>query len=168
MANEDEFEETDVLTVEEVLADLNKHIIKVSNSKESSLILKAELVNNVYPLMANVLEAVMGRVGEVENVLSEMLGATTSMVQPELADEIAEALEAGEQLALEVEKLNLDEVTKKRISFLIETYRGAASEAVAALDEVVLEDLDDEEDDLEDDSEGEESENVDSEPEEIK
>lgn len=125
------------VAVEDVVADIQHQIKRCVGAKAVET--KGELVNNVYPMMLSMIESIMGRLGETEEVVASLLGETDSIVQPELYTEIANAFNAGRALAAAV--------TDPALAELVQTFLVAADAAEAQLAEVALDEDADEEDD---------------------
>lgn len=140
-------------SVEDVIADINHQIKRGAGAK--ALETKAELVNNVYPLMLSVVEAFAARLGETEEIVAQLLGEGESIVQPELAELIAAAFGAGGELVKAVEAAPMDDVTKQRLMNLVATFSEKTAAVEAALSEVTLEDVEEADDTDEDEDEEE-------------
>lgn len=100
--------------------------------------LNAELCNNFYPCM----EALAEEIREVDAVIQEVVEQQESYIDPELVAQILQTLALGEALAREVEKLLLDDLTKKKLEEIIKAYRHSAEVttmgvADAATDEIL-------------------------------
>lgn len=146
MANE-------AISIEDAVADINHQIKRCVGSKAVET--KAELVNNVYPLMLNVVEALAARQAETEEIVAQLLGEGESIVQPEFAAQIAEALAAGGALASAIAEAQMDEVTKQRLMNLVADFSEKTAAVEVALSELTLEDVEEPEDDDEDEDEDE-------------
>lgn len=146
MANE-------AISIEDAVADINHQIKRCVGAKAVET--KAELVNNVYPLMLNVVEALAARQAETEEIVAQLLGEGESIVQPEFAAQIAEAFAAGGALASAIAEAQMDEVTKQRLMNLVADFSEKTAAVEVALSELTLEDVEEPEDDDEDEDEDE-------------
>ena len=145
------------ISVEDVIADVNHQIKRVMGAKAVET--KSELVNNVYPLLLTAIEALMGRQAETEEVVAGLLGETESIVQPELADEIANAFNAGRELIAALEPIlaasSADEVAKARVKSAATNFATLTDKVETLVAEVLLEDVEGEDDATDDEDEEE-------------
>ena len=145
------------ISVEDVIADVNHQIKRVMGAKAVET--KSELVNNVYPLLLTAIEALMGRQAETEEVVAGLLGETESIVQPELADEIANAFNAGRELIAALEPIlaasSADEVAKARVKSAATNFATLTDKVETLVAEVLLEDVEGEDGATDDEDEEE-------------
>lgn len=132
-------------TIEDVTADVNHQLQRVLKAKAVET--KAELVNNVYPLLLSVIEAFSARALETEEVVAGILGETESIVQPELYEEITKAFNVGRELVSALDGAlaaltadgTLDELTHKRLQTLSAAFTEQTNVAETLVTEVALE-----------------------------
>lgn len=130
---------------------------------------KPELVNNVYPLIESLIDSIEQRFDEIEDIITDFVDETGSIIQEGLAKDVLTVFELGGQLCEVLQSLQLDEVTKKRVADLIGVYSQVATATAQAVMEATVsleEEGDDDEDDAdEDEDEDEEDEDDESEEE---
>ena len=134
-------------TFQEVVGDLNRAVTRAAQSKH--LDTRPELVNNVYPMILQLLEACNERFTEVEEAVNSIIDETETIIQTDEAETIVQALDAGMLLAEAAEKY-------PDLAPLVASYKDLATKAAELVGEVTLaDDEDDDDDDDEDDDEDE-------------
>lgn len=109
---------------------------------------RSELLQNTYPLMALVTEALGRRLDSVEGALHELLSNSESIITPELADSLVKAYAAGFALCqLLTSPAGKTRDGQQKIAELIVSYRQLAA---GALEEIKAYTMDPDEGDDED------------------
>lgn len=134
-------------TFQEVVGDLNRAVTRAAQSKH--LDTKPELVNNVYPMMLQLLEACHERFTEAEETINSIIDETETILQPDAAEVIVQALDSGMVLAEAAEKY-------PDLAPLVSSYKDLATKAAELVGEVTLETQDTDDSDDEEDEEGDE------------
>lgn len=97
--------------------------------------LRAELVDNVYPMFEGVVAAVQEDIepalDELAEAVDELMDQADEILHPPSAAKIIGVFELGKALAVELEALiaRADDVTRKRVGDLIKLYRQSAEVA---------------------------------------
>ncbi len=149
------------MSLETLRNELNKMQKRASSAVH--LDTKPELVNNIYPLIESLIDSVEQRFDEIEDIITDFVDETGSIIQEGLAKDVLTVFELGGQLAEVLQSLQLDEVTKKRVADLIGVYSQVATATAQAVMEATVSLEDDSEDDDEDDSEEDEDDEDDTE-----
>lgn len=118
--------------VESIIADVRvsrKRLLKWVESDlpnmepgEAIRYLVVEMANNVYPTI----EATLEQVAEVDEAVLEMVDQQGSFIQPELVAQIFQTINIGGTICDEIKKLNLDDLTKKKLSDLTAAFEKSA------------------------------------------
>lgn len=130
----------------DLAVDIRRHAKRLhSLGPEAEVNVRAELVNNIYPLLQAILEAVDARVAPIEGAVDELLGDEESTLQPELAEDIKRVFALGAQLAEVLAQLipAADDMTKKRYASAIDTYAVEMHRVAALVDDATLVEDDD-------------------------
>jgi hypothetical protein len=152
-----------------VMLDVKRHQKRLHGAKQA-VDVRAEMVNNVYPTMEQILVAVDERIARLEADVDELLGEGESRIEPDLAKDIVHVFGLGSQLAelLVASIATADDLTKKRYADAVALYSAEMNRVAALVEEATLveapeegdgedgEDEDDEDDeDDEEDTKGE-------------
>lgn len=112
---------------------------------------RAELLNNILPLIEGIASAAQKEVDELDDVIEDMGNAVDELIEnkgeillPETAAKIAGVLECGKLITDELEKLvpKLDDVAKRKCKELIKMYRQGVAMVVKDLQEITVPDED--------------------------
>lgn len=118
---------------------------------------KNDLQNNVWPFMIALVEACANQEADVEEAFDELLEDEGSTIQPDVAAQIFATLEVGKLLCEALKALELNDLQKKSIGDLVETYLKAAAATEVVVGEAAVE-LEDPEEETEDEDEDDEEE----------
>lgn len=134
----------DTITMEEVAGDIQRALSQCIKT-QTPLETRAELANNVYPLMLALIESVNTRCLESEELVQSLIDESETIIQPEEASQLDETFLLGEELCTHLETLELSDVTKA----LVSKFKESLSKTKDTMSDFVLEDadLDEEEDD---------------------
>lgn len=121
-----------VVTFMDVAKDIHRQIQRATAAQ--NLQLKQELVNNTYPLLMSMLEAADFRLQQLEVAVTEIIQQTSSIVQPDLREQIDETLNLAQLVANSHPQK--DDQSKALVAKLL----ASLEETRAALDDVTIED----------------------------
>jgi hypothetical protein len=143
----------------EVAKDVQRALKRAAGAK--ALETRLELVNNVYPLLQQILAAVDARVAPLEAAVDELLdGDEGSRIEPDLADAIKKVLVRGTQLGEMLVALipSMDDLQRKRHADAVAGYVSEANHVALLVDDATLveEGVVDEDGPEDDDGEGDE------------
>lgn len=144
------------MSIQEVAMDLQRSIQRAA--KATALSTKPELVNNVYPLMMSMLEAVEERFQNLEVVLAELVEGSASVVHEDLRGALDNVINLGMSLCDLVGQLKLDELNAKKAADIVSAYKEAVAIAVEGLDDAAVEDDEDEDGEGDEDDDGDDGE----------
>jgi hypothetical protein len=146
-----------LVTFMDVAQDIHRQLQRAATAQ--NLQLKQELVNNTYPLLMSILEACDVRFQQLEIAVSEIIQQTSSIIQPDLREQIEETLNLAQLVA------NSHPQGDDQAKALVAKLLDSIEETRAALDDVTVEDGEEdeegdegEEDDGGDEEEGDEEE----------
>ena len=142
-------------TLEEVALDVQRAMQRVAKHN-TTMDIRAELGNNVYPLMLVLLDAVNSRCLETEETVAQIINETETIIQPEEGDQIDETLDLGEKLYNALKMIELPDTIKA----LAESFNNSLIKTRDLLADLVIDndegdDTDEDEEDDTDESEGE-------------
>lgn len=115
--------------------------------------LNNELCKNLYPCM----EALAEEIREVDAVIQEVVEQQESYISSELTAQILQTIALGEAVAREVEKLVLDDLTKRKMEEIIKAYRHSAEITTMGVADASTEEILDSDDDAEDTDDGDDN-----------
>lgn len=118
----------------ELRADAQLVIERLSKLPAASFDAKAELTDNILPLLIGITEAIQegleAEVADLADAVDELIDQTGDVLHPETAQKIVAVLEVGQMMSLELEALlksgKVDDVKKKKIATMIHAYRQGA------------------------------------------
>lgn len=122
------------ITMEEVASDIQRaltRLIKINTQVDA----RAELVNNLYPLMLALLESVNSRFIETEELVSNLLEESETIIQPEDGSQFEETLNLGEQLLRAIKGVSLSDETLA----LVDAFKESLAKSRETLGEFTLE-----------------------------
>lgn len=109
--------------------------------------LKQELAQNVYPLLEKFASAIRGLGEDVADVVSQM-DDQGSLIEPELSEQILNALDFGGKLIDDFLKLDVsDDLVRKRLQARADEYTKLATVAIEGVVDSTLEEDEEDEDD---------------------
>lgn len=109
--------------------------------------LKAQLLENVLPIMEGIIDGTGHQLAEHDEVIRSLADSVDAledesddMLQPETTAEILGVFETGKLLATELETLlkKADEITKKRVAPIIKAFRQGAIVVTEKLSEITI------------------------------
>jgi hypothetical protein len=131
----------------EVRADARVLAERLQALPESEAInVKQILCDDVLPLFDGLVESIQegieADVADLEDAVDELMDASSDVLHPETAAKLIGTLEFGKQIALELEALlkkqKTDDLSKKRISGLIQMFRQGAEISLGIIQEITI------------------------------
>lgn len=138
------------ITLEEVALDVQRALSRVAKHN-GTMDVRAELGNNVYPLMLVMLDAVNTRCLEAEDMVTQVINETQTIIQPEEGDQIDETLDLGEKLCGALKMVELPDTIKA----LAEAFSASLTKTRDLLAEVIVSNEDDDDEDADEDTDDE-------------
>lgn len=102
---------------------------------------KRELVKNLYPLLEQIVGAVIEELDEQGAAIEELIDQSDNVLHPEFTAQILGVFQLGKMLCDELEKMlaDADDLAQKRLGDLITAYRRGAEQVSQACTAVTIE-----------------------------